>query len=317
MTVLPGWPSGGFDFSFDEAGPIFGGMLACEVNGVPRSGVLPSSDVLVSAGTGWNLTVKPFVAVRASGLAALIGGQDVASTVAVSPAPASGSRIDVLYARPADVAAGDSISSAAFLVAGSASASPVKPSIPADAVELATFRASAGQASAAAGTIAQTFQYTSMRGGVVTVRSSAELTAWNGADGSFACRSDTNQMFVRSGGAWVKAGGDTGWVPLILKAGFTGTASARIVNGQVEFRGSVTKTAGTFPQSGTGDLVASYPSTLYTPPSYTRLLQAGYASATPNAVQLIFSDAHSDIYAASVGAAVGTVYLAGVGWGVA
>lgn len=204
MGVFPGWPGGGFDFSFDEAGPIFGGMIAADVNGVPRSGVLPSSDVLVSASTGWNVSVAPFVAVRTRDRKVLIGGQDTPSILPISAAPASNSRIDLIWALPSDVDGGDLPTDVVFVRTGTVAASPIAPVPPVpEGIPLATVLVSAGMGSAAAATYTQTFKYTVMSGGVLPVRNLSDLNSFVASSGSFAYRIDNNRMYVRKSNSWV------------------------------------------------------------------------------------------------------------------
>ncbi|MEV8336970.1 hypothetical protein [Leucobacter sp. NPDC077196] len=204
MTEFPGFPSNGIDFHYEELGAALAGLIVRDGAGVPRPGVLPCRETLVTAGSGWTLNVAPFVAVRADGRKVLIGGTDEALQVTVAPAPSANARIDVVYSLPANVDAGDPIEAVAVRQ-GTAATAPVKPSIPAGAVELATFRVPAGAASAAGATITNTFPFTVAAGGRLTVRTRNEMNAWSAGDGASAyCLAD-KRVYERRNGAWVSA----------------------------------------------------------------------------------------------------------------
>lgn len=201
--TFPGFPCNDFDFHFAEAGSALAGLIVRDRNGIPVSGVLPSTDVLLTAGTGWTIRVAPFVASRTVERAVLLGGTAEQLALDVAPAPAANARIDVIYALPAEVGSGDPVE-ASRVVTGVPGAVPVKPSIPTGAIELGTFRTQAGQSSASQGIIANTFPFTVTAGGTILVRSAAALNALNLLNGSKAFDLATSREYTRKGGAWVR-----------------------------------------------------------------------------------------------------------------
>lgn len=199
--TFPGWPCNDFDFHFAEAGAALAGLIIRDTSGVPVSGVLPSAEVLLTAGAGWTINVAPFVAARAKGRAVLLGGSADPLVVGVAPAPAANARLDVVYSLPAEVGSGDPIE-AVNVVTGVAGAVPVKPSIPDGAIELGTYRSQAGQSSAAQGVITNTFRFTAASGGTIIVRAASDLNALNLVNGSHAFDLATSRDYTRIKGSW-------------------------------------------------------------------------------------------------------------------
>lgn len=199
--TFPGWPCNDFDFHFAEAGAALAGLIIRDKNGVPRPGILPSAETLLTAGAGWTINAAPFVASRTVDRAVLLGGTAEQLAIDVTPAPAANARLDVLYTLPAEVGSGDPVEAVA-VATGVAGAVPVKPTIPAGAIELGTFRTQAGQASATQGTLANTFPFTTTTGGTLVVRTVAELDAINLIDGARAYVLATDREYSRVKGAW-------------------------------------------------------------------------------------------------------------------
>ncbi|UYL87149.1 minor tail protein [Microbacterium phage OscarSo] len=109
---------------------------------------------------------------------------DGAVTVPISAAPASNSRITVIWVKHNDTETGDANALPIFgTTDGAAAASPTKPAIPTGALELATLRVYAGTTAANGGSnlLTNTYQMTAARGGVVNVRNATELAAWTNA----------------------------------------------------------------------------------------------------------------------------------------
>lgn len=201
--TFPGFPCNDFDFHFAEAGSALAGLIVRDRNGIPVPGVLPSTDGLLTAGTGWTIRVAPFVASRTVDRAVLLGGTAEQLSLDVAPAPAANARIDVIYALPAEVGSGDPVE-AARVAKGVPGAVPVKPSIPAGAIELGTYRSQAGQSSAAQGLVTNTFPFTATAGATILVRSAAALDALNLMNGSKAFDLATSRDYTRKGGGWVR-----------------------------------------------------------------------------------------------------------------
>lgn len=217
MADFPGFPSNGFDFHFEEAGAALAGLVMRDRAGNVLPGVFPSTENLLKAGTGWQLSCDPFVAVRSKTRSALIGGTNEPVVASVSPAPAANARLDVAYTLPADVAAGDPIT-ALRIATGVAGAVPAKPSIPAGAIELGTYRSQAGQTNAAQGTITNTFPYAVAAGGVIIARTKAALDQMNVATGTKAVVLAGGREYTRSGNSWIEREAKVLWAgtPIFL-----------------------------------------------------------------------------------------------------
>ena len=202
-VTFPGFPCNDFNFHFEEAGAALAGLVTRDKTGAVVPGVLPSTDVLLTKGAGWTINSLPFVAARGKGRAVLLGGSAEALTVEVQPAPAANARLDVIYSLPAEVGSGDPVE-ALNVATGVAGAVPAKPGIPAGAIEMGTFLSQAGQASAAAGVLTNTFPFTVASGGVFIARTLAALNAVNLMDGATAYVLADKRKYTRTGGSWVR-----------------------------------------------------------------------------------------------------------------
>jgi len=200
MAEFPGFPGGGFDFGYAEAGAALAGLVVRDVSGNPRSGVFPSKANLITGRSDWNVDVAAFVVVRGDGRKVLIGGADDTVQAAITPAPASNSRIDVVYALARNVDAGDA-SGCVHVVTGVPGPIPVKPAVPAGGVELGTVTVPATATGTSSSTIANTFKQSCAAGGVVPFRDFADRDGFAAVDGQFGTVGDA--MFQRSGGVWV------------------------------------------------------------------------------------------------------------------
>jgi hypothetical protein len=140
----------------------------------------------------------------------------VAQLPALAAAPASNSRIDVLYFKQNENGyngLADGLITPTFgVITGVAAASPVKPSIAgiAGAVELATITipSTATATNSSGVVITNTFQYTTCTGGALWLRNLTEEAAWSPANGSMAWRIDKGWLATRKGGAWVPVSGE-------------------------------------------------------------------------------------------------------------
>ena len=242
MTQFPGFPSNDFNFHFEETGGALAGLLARDSSGEVVPGVLTSRDLLLSAGVGWSIRVAPFVAARSKGRAVLLGGTTEEVVVDVLPAPSANSRIDVIYTLPADVSAGDPPLAVA-VASGVPGAVPAKPGIPPGAIELGTLRLSAGSSSAAQGGLGHTYTEAAVFGGVVGMRTKAQLDALSMKDGSLARVIADKRVYIASSGTWRLYTSE--WLPLqLVTQGTTGMAPpeapmCRMLNGSLAFRGGI------------------------------------------------------------------------------
>lgn len=208
--------------------------LAVNAAGTPRLGLLTSDPTIVVADAS---TSPVRVAVKAAGIATqrqagdgvAFWANDGSIFVNLDNAPISNSRIDVIYAKHEDAAAGDGSSLPVIgRVTGDAAPSPTKPAIPSGALELATVTIPSGATATTSGgvTIANTYPMTALRGGVVPLRSSTEQTAWTPDDGALAYRQDTDELIARVNGAWAAvAAGSTAWVAVTPESSYYNVVS--------------------------------------------------------------------------------------------
>ena len=185
------------------------GGLVCNADGSPRAGVLGAANLsIVTALATMNVAVAAaeFVTTKGKADGAAIFTNDGTVNVAIGAAPASNSRIDVIYVKHNDNTTGDANSTPIFGVqAGVAAASPTKPAIPTGALELATLRVYAGTTAANGGsnTLVNTYAMTAARGGVVPFRTKAEVDTWTTAiEGQEAFALDDDSTYKRIGGTW-------------------------------------------------------------------------------------------------------------------
>lgn len=183
--------------------------LVCNADGSPRAGVLGgATTTLVTALATMNVAVAAAEFATSKGKAdgVAIFTNDGTVNVAIAAAPASNSRIDVIWVKHNDDTTGDANALPVFgVTAGVAAASPTKPAIPTGALELATLRVYAGTTAANGGanTLVNTFAMTVARGGTVPFRTKTELDAWtNPIDGQEAYVIAESSTYRRQGGAW-------------------------------------------------------------------------------------------------------------------
>lgn len=188
---------------------VLAGLIAQNADGTPRPGVLSAPAVLVSGKAAMAYDVAPFKAAlsRIAGGIELVANDAMASVVTTA-APAANSRIDVIWVRSRFMHYAD-VSNLPELgvTQGAAAAVPTKPSIPAGALEIASAEILSTTTTTATAVITQSAQWTATNGGVVQLRSRAELDAWAAANGSQARTLDSDLLWVRRGGVWFVAPG--------------------------------------------------------------------------------------------------------------
>lgn len=250
MTVTRSFPTGD-SLSITDTRRVIGGLVVKNTDGTPRAGVFPAhTNPLVTGLSSMAYSVGVFAAatVRIAGGCELVAN-DAAVTVATTAAPAANRRIDVIWVRSRFTLHLDTSNLAEIGVTqGAAAASPVKPSIPAGALELATAEILSTTTTTATAVITQTHPYTAAAGGTVWLRNSTEQGAWTPANGGTAFRLDTGDFLQRVNGAWQLGGGDTGWLPLTLSTGWAAvgghTPRGRLINGIVYLEGAVLRGSG-------------------------------------------------------------------------
>lgn len=158
-------------------------MITCNADGTPRPGVLSQSAaniVTALATMAVAVTAAEFVTTKGKADGVAVFTNDGTVNVAIPAAPASNSRIDVVWVKHEDSTTGDGASLPIFgVTAGVAAAAPAKSAIPTGALELATLRVYSGTTAANGGAniLTNTFQMTSMRDGAVSFRTRAEMDA--------------------------------------------------------------------------------------------------------------------------------------------
>lgn len=184
---------------------------------IPHGGVMDG--LVVSGRSSWayNVTAghaaiskgSDGVILFANDSAAVVGTDGEDDTV--PPAPGTGARIDVIYVLHNDVDNADADSQPRFGVAsGTASGSPVAPSIPSGAIELARATVAAGATNTAHANVTITHSQrlrTGVRGGIWTVNSQAERDALDSFASSsqpiWVDRLDTGTLERNRGSGWV------------------------------------------------------------------------------------------------------------------
>jgi hypothetical protein len=196
------------------------GLIACHGAGMDvRTGVMhgPGTTALIT-GTADTAPMAVLVAAhhavarRQVSEGVYRGATEAPVRVPIDAAPASGSRIDVVWVKQADASAGvlNPDATTEWLVSkttGTAGTSPTKPAIPVGALELGTVTVAAGAtATNGAGvTITNTVRQTVARGARVPVRSQAERDALTAFPGLEVYRLDNGTIQVRNAAnsAWL------------------------------------------------------------------------------------------------------------------
>ncbi|WP_160665318.1 hypothetical protein [Pseudarthrobacter sp. ATCC 49987] len=159
------------------------GQYAENAPGVPRSGVLAQGDpVLVKGRSDWSYDIGPaqLVISRSTSEGVYTPTLTGTTNIATSAAPGSGSRWDLIYVLQRDPGKSDADNVATVgVVQGTSGSSPSKPtaSLPAGAYVLAEAQVFSGSTgtSGSPNSISQVWRYTAARGGIITIRSAAEL----------------------------------------------------------------------------------------------------------------------------------------------
>jgi len=212
----------------DDTRYDFRNLVVCNADGSPRGGVTsPVGVSLVSSTATMNVSVGAFSAIAARDGGAILLANDGPTNVLLPAAPASNSRIDVIWAKQNDASSTVVVPDAnnnALLSStqGTAAATPTKPAIPTGAVELATVLIPAGatatNSSSPAVVITQTAQFVAAPGGKVPFRTFSDLQAWTTATTGQTARvfadstTAKNGDYVYSGSTWLYA--TPGMVPL-------------------------------------------------------------------------------------------------------
>lgn len=213
MPLNQGFPGHNAAAAFADIRRDLEGSVVRDAAGKMRSGVFPAHfNALVTGRSDMKVAIADFRAVIDRGGAIFMANVGADTSVTLDAAPAANRRIDLIYAIQQSTTLGDAASLPIFgFVKGTASATPVAPSLPANlstALPLATVEIPAGATTtlSAGVVITQVHPYTAMAGGTVATRSTVELAAWTPADGSRALLVADGTAFVRVSGAWRPAG---------------------------------------------------------------------------------------------------------------
>jgi hypothetical protein len=190
---------------------VTAGLVVRNTDGTPRPGVFPAhaSPLVTGRATAPLMAydVAPFLAATSrlnTGIELI--ANDAATTVTTTAAPASNSRIDVIWVRSQFVQHADANNDVVFGVTqGTAALTPVKPAIPAGALELATAEILSTTTQTSTAVITQTHPYTATAGGVVWLRNATEQAAWTPTNGAIAYRLDLGAHLFRRGGVWARS----------------------------------------------------------------------------------------------------------------
>lgn len=240
--------------------------IVCNADGSPRAGVMGNAGVsIVSTLATMNVAIAAaeFCTTKGKADGVMLFTNDGVVNVAIGAAPASNSRIDVIWVKHNDNTTGDANSTPAFgVTAGTAAAAPTKPAIPTGALELATLRVYSGTTATNGGsnTLVNTYAMTVARGGVVPFRTTADLLAWTTAvAGQQAIALDTDVVYTWLGSTWA--------------------AGAKISSGTVTLG---TNTGGNVSPVFFSDLVAVvFPAGLFTSPPKVFVQTRGSAGQVP------------------------------------
>lgn len=182
------------------------GLIAGPAAGA-RPGVLRGLEV--SGTSGWNYQVAAghLVTVKSAADGAALWALSAPVTVGTSAAPASGSRIDIVYAAHNDIDHDDPDSSPVLDVAqGAPSGTPSAPSFPAGAIELRRFTIPSGATGTQGGTSSDANrQRTAAHGDPIPVSGAAQRNeiGWGSASNpARVLRLDTGAEEVNAGAGW-------------------------------------------------------------------------------------------------------------------
>lgn len=227
-----------------EARLAFAGLLAENAPGVPRPGALFQASTRIVSGLNrmaYSVAPAHIVVTRDAGEGAYLLSITGTTEVAAVPAPATGSRIDLVYVRQNDPDKGDADNAAVVKVlAGKVATEPVAPysELPSGAYVLAEASVLAG-ANATAGvgvSIVEKWQYTALRGAPIPLRNQAESDALVKYPGLTVRRLDLTgaPTMSWSGKAWhgaeTKPFGHAGMVNAFQKAPFNPDNSPTFIN---------------------------------------------------------------------------------------
>lgn len=220
MALTDSFPTGDAGgLSIADTRLVMSGLIVKNADGSPRTGVFrEGATPLVTGRASMGFDIAPFQAVTSrTGVGVELLANNSTMTVLTTAAPASNSRLDVIWVRPRFTDNADPSNVPSFGVTqGTAAAVPSKPSIPAGALELAVAEIQATDTTTETSVITQTCRFTVAAGGIVPFRNAAELNTWVASDGALARVG--GQTMERVDGEWVPFGRDNPYIFLFRDA---------------------------------------------------------------------------------------------------
>lgn len=216
--------------------------------GIPRSGLLipnGSSQTTVVTGAAnmsYNLAACYPVICTAANDGVYTFSATGTTNLATTAAPATNSRIDLIWVKQNDKSKGDPDNLAVFGVTqGAAATSPVAPALPARAMEVARATILSTTTATNTATITQTFTYAALKGNPVPVRNTADrATITAPVPGQKVARLDLNAngltLETWTGAAWTPDG-RTPKTVIADNSALVGNATglqAKVVSGEVQ-----------------------------------------------------------------------------------
>lgn len=213
MTIRNGFPGASGIATFDDIRRDLEALIIRDQTGAIRTGILPNhTNPLVTAKASMAVDVAAFRGVVDRNGAVLLANDGAVSVPIPAGAPASQSRIDLIYMAQKINALGDADNLPIIgIKTGDVSATPTPPpitaaGIPAGAVPLAQITIPAGAVTTQSSgvVITQVYPYTTTHGGLIYARSLTELNGFNAIDGTRAHVLASDNGYVRKGGAWTR-----------------------------------------------------------------------------------------------------------------
>lgn len=275
-------------FPIDEGYPNALDLRRLDAGLIVREGVFPDPTTTATAGVaygdgGWNVGAVAFVAALKRGGApyslsygvARLANDAAGTAWTIDAAPASGSRIDLLWIRATDPGEGEATSGTdgpggvaravpVFgVTTGVAATTPVAPALPAGALLIATVTTPSGAASIAGSTIVQSYKFAQLAGGIRYARTLSEFSDEPGYVGEEAITLTSYQRYRYDGAAWVVApyryGGQVRYTAsgTFVKADYPGLRALRVrCQGGGASAGTTPATANTTAASGSAGAFA-------------------------------------------------------------
>lgn len=236
MSIRNSWPGPTGVTTQTDARLDLAGLIVRDVSGAPRGGIFPRhTNALVTARSDMKVDVAGFEGCSIRGNGPLFQSNDGTVQVTIATAPGSNSRLDVVYFKQNESASPYSDANDSPILAsqsGVAAASPVLADtlalLPAGAEPLYSVLVPAGKTATNQSGVVITpiFRYTTVVGGMIWVRSAAELDVTSGyaamnnyAAGTKAYDISTGISYRSTGTAWVRAEFSSLVIPTVSGSG--------------------------------------------------------------------------------------------------